>query len=150
MSKNFIYKICGAMIVFVAVLFWLLAETVPETFGGYSLAWAGVTICAGLGLIFLLNGILQKSTTTLKKLKIWFGVVLLISALLCLISAIVIPENLVLPIIALIVAVGLNISILATGGKKWDEGDNHKKGYKNYYERQKEEKDKESEQKNEQ
>ena len=118
MSKNFIYKICGAMIVFVAVLFWLLAETVPETFGGYSLAWAGVTICAGLGLIFLLNGILQKSTTTLKKLKIWFGVVLLISALLCLISAIVIPENLVLPIIALIVAVGLNISILATGGKK--------------------------------
>ena len=93
---------------------------------------------------------MQKSTTTLKKLKIWFGVVLLISALLCLISAIVIPENLVLPIIALIVAVGLNISILATGGKKWDEGDNHKKGYKNYYERQKEEKDKESEQKNEQ
>lgn len=150
MSKNFIYKICGAMIVFVAVLFWLLAETVPETFGGYSLAWAGVTICAGLGLIFLLNGIFQKSTTTLKKLKIWFGVVLLISALLCLISAIVIPENLVLPIIALIVAVGLNISILATGGKKWDEGDNHKKGYKNYYERQKAEKDKESEQKNEQ
>ena len=33
----------------------------------------------------------------------------------------------------------LVLGILITGGKKWDEGDNHKAGYKNYYQRKEEE-----------
>ena len=45
----------------------------------------------------------------------------------------------VIPIIALVAAVGLLLTILFTGGKKWDEGDNQKVGYKNYYERKAEE-----------
>ena len=126
------------MVVAAAVL-WILSLTVPETFGFFSLAWAGVLLCGGIGVIFLLNGIFQKNITTIKKLKIWFGVALLVCAVLCLVSAITIPENLVIPIIAVIVAVGFMITILATAGKKWDEGDNHKVGYKNYFERKKEE-----------
>ena len=126
------------MVVAAAVL-WILSLTVPETFSFFSLAWAGVLLCGGIGVIFLLNGIIQKNITTIKKLKIWFGVALLVCAVLCLVSAITIPENLVIPIIAVIVAVGFMITILATAGKKWDEGDNHKVGYKNYFERKKEE-----------
>ena len=139
MSRNLIYKILGALVVIAAAVLWILSLTVPETFGFFSLAWAGVLLCGGIGVIFLLNGIFQKNITTIKKLKIWFGVGLLVCTVLCLVSAIAIPENLVIPIIAVIVAVGFIITILATAGKKWDEGDNHKVGYKNYFERKKEE-----------
>ena len=139
MSRNLIYKILGALVVVAAAVLWILSLTVPETFGFFSLAWDGVLLCGGIGVIFLLNGIIQKNITTIKKLKIWFGVALLVCAVLCLVSAITIPENLVIPIIAVIVAVGFMITILATAGKKWDEGDNHKVGYKNYFERKKEE-----------
>ena len=139
MSRNLIYKILGALVVVAAAVLWILSLTVPETFGFFSLAWAGVLLCGGIGVIFLLNGIFQKNITTIKKLKIWFGVALLVCAVLCLVSAITIPENLVIPIIAVIVAVGFMITILATAGKKWDEGDNHKVGYKNYFKRKKEE-----------
>lgn len=139
MSRNLIYKLLGALVVVAAAVLWILSLTVPEAFGFFSLAWAGVLLCGGIGVIFLLNGIFQKNITTIKKLKIWFGVALLVCAVLCLVSAITIPENLVIPIIAVIVAVGFMITILATAGKKWDEGDNHKVGYKNYFERKKEE-----------
>lgn len=139
MSRNLIYKLLGALVVVAAAVLWILSLTVPETFGFFSLAWAGVLLCGGIGVIFLLNGIFQKNITTIKKLKIWFGVALLVCAVLCLVSAIAIPDSLVIPIIAVIVAIGFIITILATGGKKWDEGDNHKAGYKNYFERKKEE-----------
>ncbi len=139
MGRNFIYKIAGAFIIIIAALFWVLSIALPENFGQFSLAWAGVVICFGIGIIFLVNGCIQQNITTIKKLKIWFGVGLLIAGLLCLVSALAIPENLVIPIIALVVACGFMVTILATGGQKWDEGDNHKIGYKNYFERKKEE-----------
>ena len=147
MGRNIWYKLLGALIVLVAAVLWILSLTVPETFGFFSLAWAGVSICGGLGLIMLLQGSLQKNVTTIKKLKIWFGVALIICAFLCLVSAIAIPDSLVLPIIAIVVAVGLVIAIIATGGARWDEGDNHKAGYKNYHQRKAEEEKQEQENK---
>lgn len=143
MSRNMIYKLLGALVVLAGAVLWLLSLVVPETFGFFNLAWAGVIICGGLGVIMLLQGLFQKNITTIKKLKIWFGVALLICALGCLISAIAMPTSLVLPIIAIIIAFGLIITIFATGGAKWDEGDNHKVGYKNYFERKAEEEKKE-------
>lgn len=135
MSRNFVYKLLGALIVVVAAVLWLLSILVPETFGWFSLAWAGVLACGGLGLIILLQGCFQQNVTTIKKLKIWFGIALLVCAILCLVSAITIPESIVLPIIAIVIALGLVITVLAVRGEKWDEGDNHKAGYKNYHER---------------
>lgn len=143
MSRNLWYKLLGAVIILVAAVLWLLSVVVPETFGFFSLAWAGVLLCGGLGVVMLLNGCLQKNISTIKKLKIWFGIILLICAVLCLVSALALKNSLVIPIIAIIIAVGLVISIIATGGAKWDEGDNHKAGYKDYHERKAEEKEKE-------
>lgn len=145
MGRNMLYKLLGALIVLVAAVLWILSLTVPETFGFFSLAWAGVIICGGLGLIMLLQGCFQKNVSTIKKLKIWFGIALLVCAILCLVSELAINDSLVIPIIAIVVAVGLVITVLATGGKKWDEGDNHKVGYKNYYERKAEEEKKNAE-----
>ena len=139
MGRNLVYKVLGALVILAAAILWILSLTVPETFGFFSLAWAGVVLCGGLGLLMLIQGCLQKNVSTIKKLKIWFGIALLICAVFCLISELAIPGNLIIPIIAVMVAFGLLITILATGGAKWDEGDNHKAGYKNYFERKKEE-----------
>ena len=145
MGRNLWYKLLGAFIILIAAVLWLLSVVVPETFGFFSLAWAGVLLCSGLGLIMILNGCFQKNISTIKKLKIWFGVALVICAILCLVSELAIKGSLVIPIIAIVIAVGLIVTIFATGGKKWDEGDNHKVGYKNYFERKAEEEKKENE-----
>ncbi len=139
MGRNLWYKLLGAFLVLVAAVLWILSLTVPETFGFFSLAWAGVIICGGLGIILILQGCFQQNANTIKKLKIWFGVALVVCGVLCLVSELAIPGNLVIPIIAIVVAVGLIITITASRGSKWDEGDNHKAGYKNYHERKAEE-----------
>ena len=48
-------------------------------------------------------------------------------------------QNLVIPIIAVVVTVALLLGFVAVGGKKWDQGDNQNVGYKNYYQRKAEE-----------
>ena len=59
MSRNFIYKVLGALVVLCAAVFWLLSITMPETFGDFSLAWADVLLCGGLGAIMLIQGLFQ-------------------------------------------------------------------------------------------
>ena len=139
MSRNVLYKLLGALVVLVAAVLWLLGVVMPDTFGFFSLAWAGVLLCGGWGVIMLVQGLTQKNIGTIKKLKIWFGAGLLIAGFACLISAIAIPSSIVLPIIAIILAFALLLTIFATGGKKWDEGDNQQVGYKNYHQRKAEE-----------
>lgn len=143
MNRNLVYKHLGALIVLVAAVMWLLSVCVPDTFGFFNLAWAGVVLCGGWGIIMLVQGLTQKNLGTIKKLKIWFGAALIIAAFACLISAIAIPQSIVLPIIAIILAFALLLTIFATGGKKWDAGDNHEVGYKNYHQRKAEEEEKE-------
>ncbi len=147
MSKNLFFKFCGALVILSATIFWVLSLTMPEQFGEFNLAWAGLLLCGGLGILFVVQGLMQKNISTIKKLNIWFGVALIVCAFLCLVSALVIPKSLVIPIICVIVAAGLLITILATGGVKWDEGDNHKVGYKNYHQRKKEEEKEKNKQK---
>jgi len=81
-----------------------------------------------------------------KKFKIFGGAILLICGVVCAVFAYLLPENLVVPIIVLVVAVAILLGIFATGGKKWDEGDNQKIGYENYHQRKARE-EKENEQK---
>ena len=62
-----------------------------------------------------------------------------------LVNIFAIKNELVLPIIAIIVTVALLIGVIATGGKSSDTGDNQKAGYKNYYQRKAEEEKKNKE-----
>ncbi len=135
MGRNIIYKLLGALVILVAVVLWLLSIIVPDTFGFFNLAWAGLLLCGGLGLIVILQACFQPNATTMKKLKVWLGIGLLVCAVLCLVSALALDDSIVLPIIAIVIAVGIIITIFASAGKKWDEGDNHSIGYKNYHER---------------
>ena len=139
MSKKFIIRLLVGLSFLLAAVLFLLSELIPEKFGGFNLAWAGLIFSGVCGLSFLLGGLTAKNSTQLRKLYVLLGTILLIVAALCLVSALAMPENLVLPICLVVAAAGLVLGLLFTGGKKWDEGDNQKVGYKNYYQRKAEE-----------
>ena len=139
MSKQFFIRLLVALSFVAAAVFYLLSVLLPETFGGFNLAWAGLIFSGVSGLALLFSAIGTKNSVALKKLKLFLSAGLLVVAALCLIFALALPDNLVLPIILVVLAVMLVLSLLITGGKKWDEGDNHKVGYKNYYQRKAEE-----------
>ncbi len=139
MSKKFLIRLLVGLSFLLAAVLYLLSELLPEKFGGFNLAWAGLIFSGVSGLAFLLGGLTAKNSTQLRKLYVLLGTILLIVAALCLVSALAMPENLVLPICLVVAAAGLVLGLLFTGGKKWDEGDNQKVGYKNYYQRKAEE-----------
>lgn len=114
-----------------AAVLWLLSVLMEETFGWFSLGWA-ITIVAGVfGIMFVLRGLFSKSAGPLKKLYIYFGAALIAVAVFALIGELAVKkDNLVMPIIAVVVTAALLLGFLAVGGKKWDQGDNQNVGYK--------------------
>lgn len=139
MKKNFIFKLLAGLIILAAPVLWLLSLVVPETFGWFNASYAVAMLCGGIGLLLIFIGVFVKNTGTIKKIKIWLGIGLLIVTLFSLASAIALPSNWIIPIVCIVVALGLVLGILATGGKNWDTADNEKVGYKNYFERKAEE-----------
>ena len=122
-----------------AAVFFFLSVLEIEPFTEFSASWAGVIFAGVSGLALLFGAIGTKNSTQLKKMQIFLSAGLLVVALVCLIFALALPEDWILPLIFILLGVMLVLSVLITGGKKWDEGDNHKVGYKNYYQRKAEE-----------
>lgn len=149
MSKNMFIRLLVALSFLVAAVFFFLSVLEVEPFTEFSASWAGVIFAGVSGLALLFSAIGTKNSTQLKKIKIFFSTGLLVVALLCLIFALALPENWILPLIFILLGVMLVLSVLITGGKKWDEGDNHKVGYKNYYQRKAEEEKEKQKQENE-
>lgn len=135
MSKNFVFKLLCGLIILCAPVLWLLSLVVPDTFGWFNLSYAVALMSAGVGVLLLLRGVFKKGNVLYKKMNIWLGLGLLVVTLFSLVSAIAMPKSWIAPIICIVVALGFVLGIIATGGKKWNEGDNEKVGYKNYYER---------------
>ena len=139
MSKKIFVRLLVALANLAAAVFFFLSVLKVEPFTEFSASWAGVIFAGVSGLALLFNAIGTKNSTQLKKMQIFLSAGLLVVALVCLISALALPNNWVLPLILILLGVMLVLSVLITGGKKWDEGDNHKVGYKNYYQRKAEE-----------
>ena len=139
MSKKIFVRLLVALSFLVAAVFFFLSVLEVEPFTEFSASWAGVIFAGVSGIALLFNAIGTKNSVTLKKLNVALSAVLLAVALVCLVSALALPQNWILPLILILVGVMLVLGILITGGKKWDEGDNHKAGYKNYYQRKEEE-----------
>ncbi len=144
MSKNFIFKlVLGLAAVAVAVL-WLLS-VVLDDFAWFSLGWA-ITILSGVyGVMFILRGLFGKNPVQLKKFNVYFGAGFLVVTLFALIGELALPDKMIMPIIAIIVTGALLLGYIATGGKKWDQGDNDNVGYKTYRQRKAEEEAKKNE-----
>ncbi|MCM1404313.1 MAG: hypothetical protein NC133_02310 [Prevotella sp.] len=142
MDKRWFSRLLLPLAVLVVAVFWLL-KVIPATtdvFDWYTLSWAATILLGVAGLKFLLDGIFMHSKGVIaRRLTIIAGAVILVLALICLTSAIAIPDNLVAPIIAIILAAALVLGILVTGARQWDAGDNQRVGYKNYYQRKAEE-----------
>lgn len=140
MSKDLGLKVfLGLSFVAVAVL-WLLSVVMPEQLGEINLASWGILIVSGCwGLAFILSGLFGKMLGGTKKLSILIGAGLLVVSLFMIVNIFAIDDKIVLPIVAIIVTSAFVLCTLAVGGKKWDHGDNHKVGYKNYHQRKAEE-----------
>lgn len=139
MSKRFLFGLIVCLLIVAVAVLWLLSALKVEGMEWFTLGWA-VTIAAGiLGVAFILRGLFGKTAGPLKKMWIFFGSLFLVVAVITLACEIAMPAEIIAPIIAVVLAVGLLIGFVAVGGKKWDEGDNQKVGYKNYYQRKAEE-----------
>ena len=139
MSKHFFTKLLLALAWLAAAVLWLLSVILPDRFGFFNLNWAIVIVCGTGGLALLLRGTFSGNTGVLKKGDLFLGAGLLVIAAISVIFALALPKSYIWPIIAVIIALAGVLSVLATGGKKWDEGDNQKVGYKDYRARKAEE-----------
>ena len=139
MSKKILVRLLVALSFLAAAVFFFLSVLEVEPFTEFSASWAGVIFAGVSGIALLFNAIGTKNSVTLKKLNVALSAVLLAVALVCLVSALALPQNWILPLILILVGVMLVLGLLITGGKKWDAGDNHNAGYKNYYQRKEEE-----------
>ena len=146
MDKRILARIFLPFVLVVLAGLWgaqvILANYYPDqtVLNWYSLSWATTIFLAAAGLKYVLAGIFMTSKGVIaRRMTIIAGAVMLVLALICLTSAIAIPNNIIAPIIAIIITLAVFVGILVTGGLKWDGGDNQKVGYKNYYQRKAEE-----------
>lgn len=140
MSKNLLFKVLVLLCFAAVAVLWILSAAGIITI---NLAWTIAIFAFALGALFIGKGLFAKNVGTFKKMNILFGAALVVAGVLALVGTFI-DKNLVLPIIALIVIVAVLLCVLATGGKKWDQGDNENAGYKNYYQRKKEKEEKEN------
>ena len=139
MSKKFLFGLIVCLLIVAIAVLWLLSALGVEEMKWFTLGWAA-TIAAGvLGVAFVGRGLFGKTAGPLKKLWIFFGAAFLVVAVITLACEIAMPSKIVMPIIAIVLAVALLLGFIAVGGKNWDAGDNQKVGYKNYYQRKAEE-----------
>ncbi len=139
MSKSFLVKLLIGLAWVAAAVLWLLSVILPDTFGFFNLSWAVVVIAGTSGVALLLRGLVSDKAGILKKIDIALGALLVIIAAVSVAFALALPESYVWPVIAVILTVAGLLSLLATGGKKWDGGDNEQVGYKDYRTRKAEE-----------
>ena len=134
MSKNLLFKVLVALCFVAAAVLWILSAA---DIIAINMSWAIAVFAFVLGALFIGKGLFSRNVGTFKKLNILFGAVFVVAGVLALVGTFI-EESLVLPIIALIVTLAVLLCILATGGRKWDQGDNDNAGYKNYWQRKKE------------
>ena len=139
MNKNMVYKLLISLFILAGGVLWLLSVAVPNIFGWFGASCAVAVATGGAGLLLVVKGVFKQGSVSYKKGNVWLGVVLLIVTIFSLTWGIVMPKEYIAPLVCIVMAFGLVLGIVATGGEKWDMGDNQKQGYKNYHQRKAEE-----------
>lgn len=117
MSKKLFVRLLVALSFLAAAVFFFLSVLEIEPFTEFSASWAGVIFAGVSGLALLFGAIGTKNSTQLKKMQIFLSAGLLVVALVCLIFALALPEDWILPLIFILLGVMLVLSVLITGGK---------------------------------
>ena len=141
MKKGLGFKLLILFTLAAIVVFWILALAMPES--SFAKYWQPAYITAALtgvvGVIFLVSAFRGKHVIA-KKLNITLACCFFVACALSLgLGVAKLDNKFTLPIVAAVVVGCLILSLLSTGGKKWDTCDNEKVGYKNYRERKEEE-----------
>lgn len=139
MSKNMIFKVLIALCFVAVAVVWILSV---QGIIAVNLSWLIAVFAFAVGALFIIRGLFGKNVGVLKKLNILFGAALVVAGVFALVGTFI-EGNLVLPIISIILTVAILLCVLATGGRKWDEADNNKVGYKDYWARKKEKEEQE-------
>lgn len=139
MSKKFLVRILMLLAVLFVGVLWLISLIDASIFGAFKLNYAIAIICGVWGLLFLITGLFSKSNTFTKKSYVIIAIGFFIATVFAAFSSLGIEDKFIAPVIFIVVVAGLIFSYIASAGKKWDEGDNQKIGYKNYNQRKAEE-----------
>ncbi|MDR3021868.1 MAG: hypothetical protein LBU60_04255 [Clostridiales bacterium] len=138
MKKSTIYWLIIALGILLPAVFWLLSEmpSSKDAFGAFNFAWF-LTISSGtLAACLIVKGTVDESTKSYQKVYILSGAIIASVAVLAFVSAIAWPDKVWIPLLVVVLAICFLGGVLFTqDGKKWDQGDNHKEGYKNYRQR---------------
>ncbi len=138
MKKRHLFTVINLSALVFALLLWVISIAVPDALPGFDFAWAAFIATAAWGISYTVRVFVEEDIMLKKSWTILAGV-FYVTATGSLIGALALPGKLILPILCLAAAVAVLVGSLVLGGKKWDEGDNQKPGYKNYYERKEEE-----------
>ncbi|MCL1945460.1 MAG: hypothetical protein FWF56_06650 [Firmicutes bacterium] len=121
-----------------AAILWLLGS-LPDTedvFGSFDFSWALVLATGVTAGVMVLYGIFTSNVGSYKRLYFLLGAIFAIVAVVSLISALTLPNGVLVPSIAVIAMTLVVICLVFTSySKKWDIGDNQDSEYKNYYQR---------------
>ena len=142
MSKKFLFPFIIGLAVVAAAVLWLLSAIPVNGFENFNASWAIAILSGVCALAFIFRALFEKSALVpMKKLYVFIGAGFAIVCIFMIISATSweAGKRLIAPIIGVVLAVALLLSILFTGGKKWDQADNKNVGYKNYNQRKAEE-----------
>jgi uncharacterized membrane protein YuzA (DUF378 family) len=153
MSKTLGFRLLfwtAPLTVFVLWIIQIIGQNVPEPnnpdfFGWFNLVLGLAGIAGVWGLLLLFKGLFAKSLGGAKRINVFFGIGLLTLMVLYIVFNFVfdgkedVARTLVLPIVGAALLLAIILSLFATGGKKWDQGDNKNVGYKNYHQRKAEE-----------
>lgn len=133
MFKRLFFKALATLVVFAALMLFILSNVLPETFGAFTWQVCLLIAAAGLGAVSLIKAIISKTN-----LYLIIAAVLITGSLIyadIIKFDIVKQEWLYIPIGAALLLVFLFFRYLFNI-RKWDAGDNEKLGYKNYKARQ--------------
>ena len=123
-----------------AVLYMLsVLDATRENFSGFNLSFAVFLATVIPAIIFLARGCFEKSILQFRQLFVIIGVSFLIVSILALIGGIALPTSNIIPILAVVLALGIFTMVVAKGNRRWDTGHNQEPNYKNYNERKAEE-----------
>lgn len=135
MSRKILGKLLMLLAVLAALIIWLITLISPNTFGQFKAAYALAIICGAWGITFLLLGLFSKTNVITKKLDFFIAIGFLVATVFAVFASFGLDDKFIGVIVLIVIVAGLILGLLGTGGKAWDEGDNQKVGYKNYYER---------------
>ncbi|MDR0831345.1 MAG: hypothetical protein LBM99_00425 [Bacillales bacterium] len=141
MKKNLLKTVLMWLAPLVVMVAWLLKIIIPDSMTWFNVNLGVAFVAAVWGVLILLDGLFGRGFLS-KKFNVTLGGVLITVAVIYTVLTFIdgSDKSWIAPIIGIAVVLFVFLlPIIAVGGKKYDTADNEKVGYKNYYERKKEE-----------